>query len=296
MDRRETVQIFRERLAEVIERSGFSRAKFAGEVGLDRSTLSQLLSDENARLPRAENIVAIARRAKVSVDWLLGLSQEGQVGTDVLLRAMQIEPGASSPVDARLAQWHAQAVGYKIRYIPTTLPDLLKSEAVIRYEYRKQGEEIPQAVIAASESRLAYSRRPETDMEVCSSFQSVESFARAEGIWRSLPREDRLEQLERMITLLDELYPTLRWFLFDGRRNFSAPMTIFGPQRVAIYLGDTYFVFNSTEHIRHLTRHFDDLIRAASVQPPDVVRLLGDLCHELRRPTASKNKERRAAV
>ena len=28
------------------------------------------------------------------------------------------------------------AIGYKIRYVPTTLPDLLKTEDVIRYEHR----------------------------------------------------------------------------------------------------------------------------------------------------------------
>ena len=60
MDRREIVEVFRERLGEVIDRSGLSRSAFAGEIGHDRSTLSQLLSPEHVRLPRAETIAAIA--------------------------------------------------------------------------------------------------------------------------------------------------------------------------------------------------------------------------------------------
>jgi hypothetical protein len=80
-----------------------------------------------------------------------------------------------------------------------------------------------------------------------------------------------------MIVLLDELYPTFRWFLYDGLKRYSAPLTIFGPKRVAIYLGNMYFVFNSTEHIRVLTRHFDELIRVAVVQPPDVIDFLKKL-------------------
>ena len=60
MDRRETVEVFRERLTDVIERSGLSRSAFATSAGLDRSTLSQLLSSNNDRLPRAETIAAIA--------------------------------------------------------------------------------------------------------------------------------------------------------------------------------------------------------------------------------------------
>ncbi len=279
MDRREIVEVFRERLGEVIDRSGLSRSAFAGEIGHDRSTLSQLLSPEHVRLPRAETIAAIAERAQVSVDWLLGLSQEGQLGADMLPQALEleIEPGGSSLADERLKRWHAEAAGYKIRYVPSSLPDLLKSEAVIRYEFQTQDSRLPKVRMEEAERRLAYSRRPETDMEVCSSAQSLEGFARGEGIWSGVSVEDRRDQIDRMIRTLDELYPTLRWFLFDGLKSYCVPMTIFGPLRAAVYIGDMYLVLNSTEHIRELTYRFDNLIRAAVVQPPDVVVQLADL-------------------
>ena len=281
MDRRKTVEAFRERLSEVIERSGLSRMAFSARVGLDRSTLSQLLSPGNERLPRAETIAAIAAREQVSVDWLLGLSQEGQIGADIVAPALEIESGAASPADARLARWHAEAAGYKIRYVPTILPDLLKTEEVIRYEFQEYGARVPKARIEQAEERLAYSRLPETDMEVCSSLQSVEDFARGHGVWKGLPAESRAAQLNAMTVLLDELYPTFRWFLFDGLQRYSVPLTIFGPKRAAIYVGNMYLVFNSTEHIQVLTRHFDDLIRAAVVQPPEVIDFLKGLLREL---------------
>ena len=44
-----------------------------------------------------------------------------------------------------------------------------------------------------------------------------------------------------------------------------------------------YFVFNATEQIRVLTRHFDELIRAAVVQPTEVGRFLEGLLAELDR-------------
>ncbi len=281
MDRRKTVEAFRERLSEVIERSGLSRMAFSARVGLDRSTLSQLLSPGNERLPRAETIAAIAGREQVSVDWLLGLSQEGQIGADIVAPALEIESGAASPADERLARWHAEAAGYKIRYVPTTLPDLLKTEEVIRYEFQEYGARVPKARIEQAEERLAYSRRPETDMEACSSFQALEDFARGHGVWRGLPAEGRAAQLNAMTVLLDELYPTFRWFLFDGLQRYSVPLTIFGPKRVAVYVGNMYLVFNSTEHIQVLTRHFDDLIRAAAIQPPGVIDFLKSLLREL---------------
>lgn len=271
------VGVFRERLNSVIRQSGRSRSAFAAEVGMDRSTLSQLLSDNNDRLPRAETIAAIANKAQVSTDWLLGLSQEGQLGTDVLAKALEVEAGSALPGDARLLRWQAEALGYKIRYVPTTLPDSLRTEEVIHYEYGDYGTQVPKGRIEQAEAQLAYSRRPETDMEVCSSFQSLEGFARGEGVWRNLSAKARRAQIDWMIVLLDELYPTFRWFLYDGLMSYSAPLTIFGPKRVAIYLGNMYFVFNSTEHIRVLTRHFDELIRVAVVQPPDVIDFLKKL-------------------
>ena len=276
MNRQEAVEKFQKRLSEVIERSGLSRSAFAAQLGLDRSTLSQLLSAGNDRLPRAETIVAIASMAQVSVDWLLGLSEDEE-SSELVASELEIESNAGLPMDERLQRWHAEAVGYKIRYVPTTLPDLLKSKEVIGYEYQEYGDPVHEARIEEAERRLAYSRRPETDIEACSSYHSLDTFAYGEGIWRNLPLEDRIAQLDWMVELTEELYPTFRWFLYDGLQRFSVPYTIFGPTRVAVYVGSSFFVFNATEQIRALTRHFDDLIRAAVVQPPDVADYLKGL-------------------
>jgi len=276
------VELFRSRLREVITTSGQTRSAFAEQVGMDRSTLSQLLSSDHDRLPRAETIAAIAATASVSVDWLLGLSQQGQVGTDVLReRTPEIETGAGSPTDERLMRWHTEAVGYKIRYVPSTLPDLLKTPAVIRYEYGRRSLPVAAGRMELALERLAYSRRPETDMEVCSSRQSLEDFAAGAGIWRGLPVEHRREQLQTMCLLSDELYPTFRWFLFDGLEQYCVPLTVFGPLRAALYVGDMYVVFNATEQVRALTQHFDALVRAAVVQPVDVPAVLDGLLGSL---------------
>src|SRR5690606_7524856 len=279
-DKRDTVTIFRERLTELIARSGQSHAAFAAHPGLVQSTLAQLLAPALVRLPRAESVARIAARIHVSVDWRLGLSQRDSISTNIV-SPIQIEVGARSHADERLRRWHEEAAGYKIRYVPASLPDLLKTEAVIDYEFRNWTRTSPQVRLEEAAQKLAYSRKPETDIEVCSSYQGLEGFARGEGVWQSLEPEHRREQLERMRELIDELYPTFRWFLYDGRQNYSAAYTIFGPLRAAVYVGDMYFVFNSTEHIRALTRHFDSLIREAVVQPHEcggfVSRLLDGL-------------------
>jgi len=280
-DRVETVRILRERLKELIDRSGLSRSGFAERLAIDRSTLSQVLSGPGDRLPRAETLAAIARDRKVSIDWLLGLTQQGGLGADVLTQPLEIATGGQSPADERLTRWHTEAAGYKVRYVPATLPDLFKTERVIRYEYFPLEAPVSASRIEAASARLAAQRRPESDMEVCSTQQAIEGFALGEGYWRGLPDGDRLEQLRHMIDLTEELYPAFRWFLYDAHERYSAPITVFGPLRATIYVGQMYFVFNGTEHIRALTAHFDDLIRSARVQPPAVPDLLRKLASGL---------------
>lgn len=266
-DRRDIVMTFRTRLTSAMERAEVSKAGLARRVGIDRSTLSQLFSAENDRLPRIETLAAIAATLQVSLDWLLGLSAEERTGAAILQDSLQFSlTPPQSPTDENLRRWHQEAVGYKIRYVPTTLPDLAKTHATLTHEFQDYVAKTTEQAIQATQDKRAYSRLPDTDMEICASRQGIEEFALGNGIWRGLSLDARLEQLDEMAKLLDELYPKVRLFLFDGLRHYAAPYTIFGMQRAAVYVGQMYFVFTTKEHIRTLTNHFDDLIRAAVVQ------------------------------
>jgi len=277
MDRRDRVDVFRERLQAVIDESGLTRSAFAARVGMDRSTLSQVLSSQTDRLPRLETVAAIAAQSKASIDWLIGLQQDRKaVGAGVVDEGLGIEENAGALWDERLAAWQAEAVGYKIRYVPTTLPDLLKNEATVRYEHRHTPSGAERG-LNMGRKRLSYQRRPDTDMEVCNSVQCLRDFAAGAGIWTDFSADQRRTQLLHMATLTDELYPTFRWFLYDGRYRYCVPVTVFGPLRAVIYIGQIYLVFTTTPHIQTFTRQFDDLIRAATVQPNEVSGFLGDL-------------------
>jgi transcriptional regulator with XRE-family HTH domain len=282
MDRRDLLRVFRERLGDAMARAGLNQSALARRIGIDRSTLAQLMARGNKRLPRADTLAALAVDQQVSVDWLLGLTQEGSLTAALLPQPIEIEKGGHLPSDARIARWYAEVVGYKVRYVPATMPDLLKTDGVIRYEYRDQVASVPRSQIAVASEMLETQRLPESDLEVCSPLQSIESFARGEGVWRDLHIAERRHQLQHMIDLVAELYPTFRWFLYDGLQRYAAPMTIFGPKRAVFYVGDMFLVLNGTDHIRALAGRFDELIRAAVVQPSDVVKCLQGLLGELR--------------
>jgi len=268
MDKRDLSSLFRERLGKLVDRAGASQSAFAASVGIDRSALSQLLSGATTRLPRAETLLNIAAEHKVSLDWLMGLSQDdGSTGD--LRASLEIEEEQGGYDRTLLAKWHAEAIGTKIRYVPAGLPDLLRSDELIAYEAEISNRNL-EAKIDEVQYRIGYNRRPETDMEVCMPRHTLEIFAEGRGIWSGVPAELRRRQLDHMADLIDELYPAFRLYLYDGRLRYSIPYTIFGPIRAAIYVGDMYLVLNATPPIRTLTRHFDNLIRAAEVNAHEV--------------------------
>ncbi len=277
LDRREILPQFQQRLRQVLARSELSQTDFAAAAGLDRSTLSQLLAPGADRLPRVESLAAIAQAGNTSLDWLLGLSQGERPDSGMVAESLQIERDAPSPLDERLLGWLREAAGYRVRHIPTTFPDLLKTDTAIEDEYGHYVALGPRRRIEITQSRLDYLRQPETEIECCTAVQTLEALAWGEDVWRTLPLAARRAQLEHMAALCDELYPRFRLFLYNRKMLFSIPLTVFGPMRAAIYLGQTYLVFHSTDHIRALTRHFDQIVRGATVQPNEIVGYLQKL-------------------
>ena len=244
VDKRDLSSLFRERLKMLVRRSDLNQSGFAAAVGIDRSALSQLLSGATTRLPRAETLLNIASENKVSLDWLLGLSQdEGLTGE--IRASFEIEEASGGFERTLLARWHSEAAGTKIRYVPAGIPDLLRTDALIEYEAGITNKS-RESQADETRYRIDYSRRPETDMEVCMPRHTLEIFARGLGVWSDFPASARAEQLAHMSRLLDDLYPTFRLFLYDGRMRYSVPYTIFGSIRAAIYVGDMYLVLNAT--------------------------------------------------
>lgn len=279
--RGQVAQVFRERLTQAMERANIRASALASRIGVDRSTLSQLLSSKNDRLPRADTVAAMAAELQVSLDWLLGLSNEARRGADIIHESMQVSPSAQHPVDTQIERWHEEARGYKIRHVPASLPDLVKTDEVLRYEYSDFAARDAEDAISAGTSELERTRLPEAEMEVCMQLQDLHVFAAGGGFWSGLEAAARRRQLEQFVELYDELYPSLRIYLYDGLTHYSVPYTIFGPIRAALYVGQLYFVFNTRDHVRVLTRHFDELIKGSVVQAHDMPATLRGLIDDV---------------
>ena len=281
IDKRERSERFRRRLARAMAEAGTSRSALSRRVGVDRSTISQILSDTGARLPNAQVVAECAAGLGVSADWLLGLTERPERTVDLLAAQVSITEAPRAMVDETIFGWHREAAGYKIRHVPAGLPDMLKTEGVLRWEYEPHLGKTTDQAIGASEDRLEWMRGAGSDYEMAMPLYELASFARGEGYYAGLPAELRREQLARMVALHDQLYPSLRVFLFDARRLFSSPVTVFGPLLAVLYLGRHYLAFRDTERVRAMTAHFDWLVREAAISargfPIELRRLAAEI-------------------
>ena len=268
-DKRDRAVIFRRRLARAMEERGENQSSLARQVGVDRSTVSQILAPNQIRLPNAQVVAECAAALGVSGDWLLGLSDFPEQASDLLASSIQMAQAPRAPVDEEVMALHREAAGYKLRHVPATLPDALKTHDMLRWEYAPHlGRTIEQA-INARDDRLDWMRASRSDFEFAMPLYEIASLVKGMGYYEGIPAEVRLGQVAHLIDLHRQLYPTLRIFLFDARRLFSAPVTIFGPLVGIIYVGQHYMIFRDTDRVRALTDHFDHLVREAHVDASD---------------------------
>ncbi|WP_170442949.1 helix-turn-helix domain-containing protein [Ruegeria arenilitoris] len=264
-DKRDRAAQFRLRLARAMDQRKMSQSALARTVGVDRSTVSQLLTDTGARLPNAHVVGSCASALGVSADWLLSLSDRPESAAELLASSLTMTEAPRALVDERIFEWHQQAAGYKIRYVPATLPDMLKTRAVLEWEYAPHLGRTADQAIGASEDRLTWMRGAQSDYEIAMPLYEIHSFAHGTGYYDGLPLNERLDQIDHMLELCEQLYPRMRIYLFDAKRLYSAPVTIFGPLLCVFYAGSHYMAFRDRDRIEVFTRHFDTLVREADL-------------------------------
>ncbi|WP_292285163.1 helix-turn-helix transcriptional regulator [Marivita sp.] len=281
MDKRKRADLFRSRLSTAIARAGTSQSALARDSGFDRSTISQLLRDDAARLPNAHVVGACADVLGVSADWLLGLAEHPETASDLLASALTLTEAPRALVDQQIYDWHREAEGYKIRHVPAALPDVLKTTEVLSWEYGPHLGRTAEQAISASTKRLEWMRQSASDYEIAMPLYEIQSFVEGTGYYDGPSRDMRLQQIDHLIDLTRTLYPRVRVYLFDARRLFSAPITVFGPLLSVIYVGRNYLAFRDTRRVRAFSDHFDHLVREAQITARSFPDHLADLRRRL---------------
>ncbi len=270
LNKRDRAQQFRVRLKSAMAQQQATQSGLARQIGVDRSTISQLLNGSGARLPNAQVVGECAAALNVSADWLLSLSDRPENTADLLAGSIAMTPATRTMIDEQVFNWHREAAGYKIRHVPATMPDILKTDEMLAWEYAHHLGRTSQQAIDDSTNRLNLMRQSTSDYEIALPVHEIESFARGHGYYHDIPNPLKRRQIDHLLTLIEQFYPRAWLYSFDGHRLFSAPMTIFGPLLAVVYIGQNHIAFRDRERIQAFTQHFDTLIREARISSKEL--------------------------
>lgn len=270
MDKRDRADLFRNRLKEAMLNNGITRSALSRTTNVDRSTIGQLLKDDHPRLPNAQLAADVAVALGVSTDWLLGLTNRPETPGDIVAAALSLSPAERTSADAQLLAWHHEAAGYKVRHVPATLPDILKTSRMLEWEYASVSERRLPEAFNAMQDQLAWLSSGVSDYEIAIPIHEIEACAAGTSYYNGVSETIRYEQLNFIADQCDQMFPRLRIFLFDAHQVFSSPVTVFGPNLAVIYVGQCYLAFREIERVKSLSGHFDWLVREAVVDARNV--------------------------
>jgi transcriptional regulator with XRE-family HTH domain len=270
MDKRRRASLFRERLMEVMSMKGMTKSGLSRAAKVDRSTIGQLLKNDHPRLPNAQLTADAANALGVSTDWLLGLTNRPETPGDIVAAALSLSPAERTSADEQLLEWHHEAAGYKVRHVPATLPDILKTKRMLDWEYASVRERRLPEAFSAMQDQLQWLSSGVSDYEIAVPVHEIESCAAGTAYYKGVEKSVRYEQLGFIADQCDQMFPRLRIFLFDAHRVFSSPVTIFGPNLAVVYVGQCYLAFREVERVKSLSSHFDWLVREAVVDARNV--------------------------
>jgi transcriptional regulator with XRE-family HTH domain len=255
---------------EVMSMKGMTKSGLSRAANVDRSTIGQLLKNDHPRLPNAQLAADAANALGVSTDWLLGLTNRPETPGDIVAAALSLSPAERTSADEQLLEWHHEAAGYKVRHVPATLPDILKTKRMLDWEYASVRERRLPEAFSAMQDQLQWLSSGVSDYEIAVPVHEIESCAAGTAYYKSVEEGVRYEQLGFIADQCDEMFPRLRIFLFDAHRVFSSPVTIFGPNLAVVYVGQCYLAFREVERVKSLSSHFDWLVREAVVDARNV--------------------------
>lgn len=270
MTKRDRVNLFRIRLADATTRAGLSKSALARAAGVDRSTIGQLFKPDMPRLPNAQLAADIAAELGVSLDWLMGLSNRPERPAAILATAISLASAERASTGDQVLDWHRESAGSKIRHVPATLPEMLKTEAMIAWEYSTLAPDVIDQVKTQAKAQLEWLMSGEADYEIAIPLHEVMSLAEGRGYYQGLETDVRSTQLNVLSKQATSLYPRLRLYLFDAHALYSAPLTVFSNDLAILYIGQCYMAIRERKRVMALKEHFDWLIRQCAVDAKDV--------------------------
>lgn len=239
------------RLNEAMACRQISLTQLAYASSITKAALARLLADDLDRLPDTYTLIKLAHALDVNLDYLLGLGLQ-RLDASISFAADFFPNPFSSENTLYEELFLTQTSGYFV-YVCETLPDLLKTRAVLDIEL---GDSTMSAAYHARMQALrsAASQRENNGL-VLMDCRVIDDLLTASGLYRGLTTQQVREQIDLLGSFFDSQLPTVTASVVDYRKTGLAQMFLSTPCRVASRMGDGYVCTGNAELYQHLRQH-----------------------------------------
>lgn len=255
-------QTVAKRLRELLKQHNITAAQLSARSGVSKSAISTAMSIDNPRIPNAYTLYLLANALNASIADLLG-QDLSPIGTDQE-NVYQFFPDAfanQNDIYERVATSNPDA--FRL-YICDTLPELVKTPAVMRCEVGERAELAPyaermEALLHQMEQMRA------AGMYLCDR-SIIEQLITRRGLYADLSQSDLDEQLARLSAFNQRFFPKATGYVVEYRKYGLSSCYLYGDDKIIMFQFDGYFAFSS----QSLTDDLKTRIRAAVKNAPTV--------------------------
>ena len=215
--------LFVDRLRTAMHDNGISAATLARRTGLSKAAISQLLSNRKARLPNSFTIYCLARALNRNVDYFLGTT--APLAGERATFAIELYQNGFMNAERLWRETVFSGNDRVFTLVCDTLPDFLKTEAVLACEHGTSAE------VADHGARMAHMREahgatPARGLVLCET-SIVYQLVKGIGLYRTLSEADRNAQIGIMNRYFDAHFPDLTCTLVSYRQNKLSPVVMY---------------------------------------------------------------------
>lgn len=228
-------------LNRLLEERGVSATDLAVGAGVSNATVSKLRRADHSGAVSFNVVLKIAKFFNVPLESFAPDDFGGKTYQPFSFQDVALQDGA-----AIYDQFMARSLNAESIYISNTLPDALKTQAVILAELGDQP-----FVSAYAEKMRAIRENPDVIKNISGAFFVDESIMlcllRRQGIYAQLTENDAAEQIEILNALFETAFPRVHGYVIDFRSNNLSTCFVVNQKFGAQFVFGGYLTWESEE-------------------------------------------------
>jgi transcriptional regulator with XRE-family HTH domain len=264
--------LFVERMRTAMQDNGISAASLARRTGLSKAAISQLMSNKKARLPNSFTIYSLARVLNRNVDYFLGTTSP--LAGERATFAIELYHNGFANAERLFQETIFSGSVTDLTLVCDTIPDFLKTEALLVAEYGPRPEVLAHARRMADQ--LARHAHAKVQGLVLCDTAVVYQLVKGIGLYRALPEADRAAQLGLLTSYFEDRFPDIYCTIVQYRQHQLSPVMMYDRSVLVVPMFGWHMQITHSAMYRELSENAQNAARKG-VPLKQYIDLVSDL-------------------